>query len=76
MPEIHDMAARRRGGEQLARGGRRRRGSRGQDRGLEITLDGALRMALRELAEIDAPIYAEHLGRQVCIGVDEVRRVL
>ncbi len=62
--------------EQLpCRAARRRRAGR-QDRGLEIALNGALRIALLQIGQVDAPIDAEHLGRQARVRVDEMRGVL
>ena len=70
------MCPRAAGREQLVRRGAGRGGARGEDRGLEVALDRALRIAALHIGEIDAPIDAEHLGRQARVGVDQVRRVL
>jgi len=51
-------------------------GPRQQQRGIDVALHGAFRITALQLAEIQAPVGCQHLGRQPRVRIDEVRRVL
>ena len=76
MTEVDDMTGLVDVLQKLLGSGTRRIGTGQQNCGVDVSLHGTFRIALLHRAKIEAPVGGERFGRELGIGIDEMRRIL